>query len=147
MEMSEVISKPGFWVEDMKMRLFAELHNFMEVNNLNKSELAVKLGFTKSYITQVLNGNFNHSLNKLAELALAIGMVPRLEFESLADTLEYEKMGLLLSKSIDRNRIKLYDNILNESLPIQENIAETKYIIVLKTEKQQSAISFCREYL
>ncbi len=42
----------------------------MQKENLTRTKLAEKLHVTKGYVTQVLNGNFDHKLSKLIELAL-----------------------------------------------------------------------------
>lgn len=104
MERSEILNRPGFWAEDIRMKLCEALENYMKNNNLNQAQLAEKLGFSKSYISQVLNGNFNYSIQKLAELALAIGMVPRIEFETIDDTQKYDKQGLLLWSIKERTK-------------------------------------------
>jgi transcriptional regulator with XRE-family HTH domain len=53
----------------------------MERNTLSKKQLAEKLGVSPSYISQVLNGNFNFTILKLVELALAIDKVPVIRLE------------------------------------------------------------------
>lgn len=57
----------------------------MEEKGLNPTQLSKELGVTKAFIVQVLKGKFNHSLSKLIELSLAIGVVPHFEFTSLTD--------------------------------------------------------------
>lgn len=48
-----------------------------------ETELANYLGCTKDYVSQLLNGNFDHKMSKIVELALALGKAPKLEFEDL----------------------------------------------------------------
>ena len=47
---------------------------------MNKAQLAEYLGCTKGYVTQLLNGEFDHKLSKFVELSLAIGKVPEIRF-------------------------------------------------------------------
>ena len=49
----------------------------MKDKKLNRSQLAKKLGVTKGYITQVLNGDFDHRISKLVDLSLAINKYMR----------------------------------------------------------------------
>ena len=52
----------------------------MQNNHLSRSDLARELGVTKGYISQVLNGDFDHRLSKLVKLSLAVGMVPQISY-------------------------------------------------------------------
>ena len=67
------------------MDLYEQLNDYMHKHNLNKTRFAKRLGFTKGYVTQILQGNFNHRISKLVELSLAINKVPKLEFVELED--------------------------------------------------------------
>jgi transcriptional regulator with XRE-family HTH domain len=51
----------------------------MEREGINRTQLAEHLGVSKGYVSQLLNGNFDHKISKLVELALAIGLCPKLE--------------------------------------------------------------------
>lgn len=63
-------------------------------NKLNRTQLAEKLGVSKGYITQILNGDFDHKVSKLIELALAFGKAPILEYKSLKEYLYEDKLGI-----------------------------------------------------
>ena len=46
----------------------------------------------KSYVSQLLNGNFDHKISKLVELSLAIGKVPILDYKDISEyVLENDK--------------------------------------------------------
>lgn len=64
----------------IQLNLFELIENYRKKNNLNKVQLAAHLGVTKSYITQILNGDFDHKVSKLVELSLAFGKAPILQF-------------------------------------------------------------------
>ena len=51
----------------------------MKETGKNRKELAEHLGVTKSYVTQLLNGDFDHRLSKFVELSLAFGYVPKID--------------------------------------------------------------------
>ena len=70
----------------------------MKKNNLNRSQLADKLGVTKGYISQILNGEFNHRIATFVDLSLAIGKVPKVEFEDLEEMIYTEKEGYEVRK-------------------------------------------------
>ena len=57
----------------------------MEKTHKNGTQLANYLGCSKGYISQLLNGNFDHKLSKLVRLSLALGKAPILEYRALSD--------------------------------------------------------------
>lgn len=79
----KIIQTPEYWLESIQNELYNHVSAYMEKEGLNQSDLAKKLGVTKGYISQVLNGNFNFTLKKLIELSLSIGMIPNLQFKNI----------------------------------------------------------------
>lgn len=76
----ELLETPEYWTTRIQLELYAHLQDYMKENGLNRTQLAQKLGVTKGYITQVLNGDFDHRLSKLVELSLSVGLIPKMEF-------------------------------------------------------------------
>ncbi len=76
-ELQNSVSKVATKLQD---NLRNEILLFMEHNGMNKAQLAEYLGCTKGYVTQLLNGEFDHKLSKFVELSLAIGKVPEIRF-------------------------------------------------------------------
>ena len=77
----ELIKTPEYWLEKLQNEIFRQVHAYMDKEGLNQSQLAIRLGVSKGYISQVLNGNFNFSIRKLVELSLSIGVVPEIRFQ------------------------------------------------------------------
>jgi transcriptional regulator with XRE-family HTH domain len=71
---------PEYLLTKYQLEIYCELLEYKEKNELTQSDLAKKLGVSNSYISQVLNGNFNFTLKKLIELGLLIGKIPALQF-------------------------------------------------------------------
>lgn len=65
----------------------------MKDNGMTRTQFAEKLGVTKGYVTQVLNGDFDHKLSKLVDLSLAIGLVPTMTFKPLEQVLEEDRQA------------------------------------------------------
>lgn len=78
----ELIQTPEYWVEQIQNRLFEQVESYMEKQELTQTELAEQLGVSKGYISQILNGNFNHTLKKLVNISLAVGVVPDIQFKN-----------------------------------------------------------------
>jgi transcriptional regulator with XRE-family HTH domain len=95
-----------YWLVKIQNELFIHLENYMTENHLNRTQLAEKLGVTKGYVSQILNGDFNHRLSKLIELSLAVGKVPIVKFENIQDVIEDEVSSTPpIGQSQKRNKI------------------------------------------
>lgn len=79
----ELVETPEYWLETIQNELYQHVFNYMKGENINQTQLAERLGVTKGYVSQVLNGRFNHSLEKLIELSLAIGVAPDIDFKPI----------------------------------------------------------------
>jgi transcriptional regulator with XRE-family HTH domain len=66
----------------------------MSKNRLTRTQLAKKLGVSKGYISQIMNGDFNHRLSTLVELSLAMEKIPELKFSDLRQFIEDESKGI-----------------------------------------------------
>lgn len=81
----EIYKNPDYWVFNIQGNLHSQFKEYMEENNLNQKQLAEKLGISKSYLSQILNGNFNHSIEKLCSLSLSIGKIPIITFKDVSE--------------------------------------------------------------
>lgn len=93
MKREELLQNKGYWTAKIQMDLYEQLSHYMDKHNLNKTRFAKKPGYTKGYVTQILQGNFNHRISKLVELSLAINKVPKLEFVDIEDYIREEDQG------------------------------------------------------
>lgn len=87
MDRKQLLSSKEYWLSKIQIDLFNQVSHYLENNNMNRSELAKKLGVTKGYISQILNGESDHRISKIVELSLAIGLVPDVSFNSLEEYL------------------------------------------------------------
>jgi transcriptional regulator with XRE-family HTH domain len=99
----ELLKTPNYLLTKYQNEIYRQLISFMESNNLTQKEVAQKLGVSGSYISQVLNGNFNFTLKKLIELGLMIGKVPYFEFVELDEFWIREKEAITVSQTISLN--------------------------------------------
>ncbi len=80
MDRNDLIKSPEYWTTKLQLDLYDCAMRFMEENNLNRTQLANHLGVSKGYVSQLLNGDYDHKLSKLVELALAFGYLPTFNF-------------------------------------------------------------------
>ena len=103
----QLYKTPGYWTEKIENELFRKIHEYMEREGLNRTQLAERLGFHKSYVTQMLNGDLNFSMKKLTELALKVGLAPELKLKSIQEYTTQEEERLSRYNFEDDNEGKL----------------------------------------
>jgi len=59
--------------ESLILEATEEICRILETENISRSELARRLGKSKAFVTQVLSGERNMTLNTAADLAFALG--------------------------------------------------------------------------
>lgn len=132
MTREEIINSPSFCVSKIQLELFRKVNTYMEENGMNRTEFAKKLGVSKSYVTQLLNGQFDFRLSKFVELAIAIGFRP---------TITYTPVPVSVSKryehSEDNCSVSPQLNIIG-SIDIQ---AKTKFVETTNTFTGEVEIS------
>lgn len=83
MNRSELLKSREYWIAKIQLTLYEELETYMQDHKLNRAQFAERLGVTRGYVSQVLNGDFNHKISKLVDLALAMGKVPEIAYTDL----------------------------------------------------------------
>lgn len=91
MSRKEVLSSPEYWIAKAQIDLYDHAEKFMEVNDLNRVKLAKYLGVSKGYVSQLLNGDYDHRLSKFIELAIAFGFVPKIDFIPIEEVIAEDK--------------------------------------------------------
>ncbi len=94
MRREEIVKDRGYWLAKMQMDLYDQLREYLDKKSMNQTQLAKELGVSKGYISQILNGDFNHRLSTLVDLSLAIGKIPELNFQDLNQLIDDENRGV-----------------------------------------------------
>ncbi len=103
MNRDELLKNPAYWTAEYQNELYRQIDEFMRKHQMNKSQLAEYLGCTKGYVTQLLNGDFDHKLSKFIELSLAINKIPEISFSDVDEyILSDEKEYILQANSTDK---------------------------------------------
>lgn len=84
---------PAYWTQLLQLMIFNHVREFMEKEGLTQKEFSERLGVSKGYVSQILNGDFDHRLSKLVELTLACGLVPKLELIPIAKAQDVVETG------------------------------------------------------
>lgn len=80
----ELLRSPEYWFEDAQNELYRQVIAYKERKGINQTQLAEELGVSKGYVSQILKGEFNYTLKTLIDISLAIGIVPKIEYEQLS---------------------------------------------------------------
>ncbi len=97
MDRKDVLSSPEYWVTLIQTNLYDCAMRYMKSANINRKQLAEQLGVSKGYVSQLLNGDFDHRLSKFVELSLAFGYIPKVEF---IKTSEYLQAKSIIGKMV-----------------------------------------------
>ena len=90
----ELFQTPEYWVDEFQNEIFRQVTNYMNSNDLNQSQLAESLGYSKGYISQILNGDCNFSIKKIVELSIKLGKAPILKYVPIEDYYAFEKFKI-----------------------------------------------------
>lgn len=99
MTREELLKDPAYWTTGLQMELYRQIVTFMEQHHMNKTQLAQHLGCSKGYVTQLLNGDYDHKLSKFIELSLAINKVPEFTFSDVDDYITSERNSYISQQS------------------------------------------------
>jgi transcriptional regulator with XRE-family HTH domain len=87
----ELLGSKEYHIEKLQIQLFDQIERYLVANKLTRAKFADQIGVTKGYVSQILNGDYDFRLSKLVELALAIGLIPKLEFQPIDSFLLEDK--------------------------------------------------------
>lgn len=96
----KLLTRPNYLLTKYQNEIYRQLVDYITVNNLTQKDVAQRLGVSNSYISQVLNGNFNFTLKKLIEIGLMVGKVPAIEFIDLNEFWRREREGAVVRPTI-----------------------------------------------
>jgi transcriptional regulator with XRE-family HTH domain len=126
----ELLRTNEYWFETLQNEIYRMVADYLHKEGLNQTQLALQLGVSKGYISQIMNGNFNYTLKKMIELSLALKRAPAFEFKNLEQyihddhqkrfVMEYKQYFNLITKPTGTN-LSSGDTANSENInPIKE---------------------------
>jgi len=116
----ELIRSKEYWLARLQAMLYQQVEEYLKKNKMTKSEFAHKMGVSKGYISQILNGNFDHKLSKFIELSLMIDKVPMLKL------VDIEKIMVLVDKEGRLNESDSSANDITDSFDCDVELKKEK---------------------
>lgn len=93
MKKEELLRNPEYWIAHIQNDLFNMVDDYRKSNNLKQKDLADLLKVSKGYVSQILNGDFDHKISKLVDLALTFNRAPIITYENLEDFIKMDAEG------------------------------------------------------
>lgn len=87
----ELIKTEEYWFETIQNEIYRIVSDYLKKEGINQTQLANKLGVSRGYISQIMNGNFNYTLKKLIELSLAVNIAPSISFTDLNEFIKEDQ--------------------------------------------------------
>jgi len=116
MERDELLRMPSYWTANVQIELYRQINEYMKLNNMNRKQLAAYLGCSQGYVTQLLNGDFDHKLSKFFELSLAINKIPHVTFEDVDDFIATDSKQFSETIEVDdKEPENVYDGMTNNA--------------------------------
>ncbi len=110
----DLLKSSEYWTEIIQNKIFNDLMEYIEDNDISNKQLGEILGLTKGRISQILSGkNLNFKIDSLVKLCLSINKVP--DFQ-LVDINKFIGMDLNSSASTVFHEIKNIQSQTDEML-------------------------------
>ncbi len=118
MDRKSLVGSKEYITAGIQIQLYRLIEDYLKKNNLTKTQFAEQIGVSKGYVSQVLNGDFDHKLSKFVELSLAAKWIPVVSFTDLD---EYVK-----NDAKHRNYSSMFSGTVSCILPANKNIDDPK---------------------
>jgi predicted XRE-type DNA-binding protein len=110
----DLLKSSEYWTEIIQNKIFNDLMEYIEDNNISNKQLGEILGLSKGRISQILSGkNLNFKIDSLVKLCLSINKVP--DFQ-LVDLMTFIEKDLNSSVSTVFHESKYIQSHSNEML-------------------------------
>ena len=71
----EARNDPYYWSAGVTHSFAIEMTKVMKMKNVSKTDLAKKVGVSKAYVTKILKGDVNFTVETMVKFAMAVGCV------------------------------------------------------------------------
>ena len=132
MTREELLTSKEYWVSTLQLDLYNKIKDYLSENDLSQTQLAEKLNVTKGYISQVLNGDFDHKMSKMIELSLACDRVPLVFFVDKAEFIANDARD----KVYELFPVQRLQNMVYEHTPVYS----AKQEIINRTEDELAEV-------
>lgn len=69
----EARASAGYWIDGPITEFIEDIWRLMEEQKVSRAELARRIGSSRAYVTKLLGGNANFTLQTMTKVAMALG--------------------------------------------------------------------------
>lgn len=84
----KILADQGYWLTDIQHQLQEAVRKYLKEQGLTQQQFAERMGVNQSYISQILNGQFDHRISRMIAIYLAIEQVPFISTRPLQEVIE-----------------------------------------------------------
>ena len=111
--LKKVVGSAEYWTQAAMRRFVLDINARMDAQNLSRAELAKKLKTSPAYVTKVMRGDVNFTLETMTRLALAVGGKLRIEVVDL----EVEAPAISFQCQFERR-----GGVANAQVPVRNDV-------------------------
>ena len=82
--LTEFQQSEAFELEQAKVEIAEQIYRLMQQKNISNVELARRLGSSKAYVTKILQGNTNFTIESLIKISRSLSCQVAVQFSQLA---------------------------------------------------------------
>ncbi|MBP3343055.1 MAG: helix-turn-helix transcriptional regulator [Bacteroidales bacterium] len=108
----ELLKSPGYWLARFQTELFRCVRNYLKSEKKTQTQFAEQLGVSKGYVSQVLNGDFDHKISSFIKLSLSAGYIPEIKLTPIEEYISRdEKLAEYNYKPVKITLVSMSNNI------------------------------------
>jgi transcriptional regulator with XRE-family HTH domain len=114
----EARSSQAYRAEGASVRFTEDLVALMKTSGLTRTALAEKIGSSPAYITKILRGDTNFTLDSMVKIATALGCELTIGMKPLPDTTRQQSHKVNYRDIAPRQTSMLNDHPVDSSIPM-----------------------------
>ncbi|CAA6824353.1 MAG: Helix-turn-helix protein [uncultured Sulfurovum sp.] len=126
-----LLESDEYWITSIQTQLFESIDDYINKKKLTKTAFAKEIGVSKGYVTQVLNGDFDHKISTFVRFIRAVGKVPELNLLDFDDYIndkqnQWEQQQVDKEEKFQITELTESNNIVNSLLIIENRFNKEK---------------------
>ncbi len=145
MTREDLLKSSDYWIEIIQNKIFSDLIEYIEDNNISNEQLREILGVSKGRVSQIKSGNnLNFRIDSLVKLCISINKIP--DFQ-LVDITEFIKREEESSMSLVFKETKHIQKPADEMIRYKQGLKYSKIYLPIDTTKRLEPVLISSEIL
>ena len=109
----ELLKSPNYWLARFQTELFRCVRNYLKREKKTQTQFAEQMGVSKGYVSQIMNGDFDHKMSSFIKLSLSAGYIPEVKLTPIEEYRSRDEKMNEYNKSYNPVKITLVSDNLN----------------------------------